>query len=260
MGLFFPDDDKQFFPGRKTGFARYKEVLEGSYKEFFLVGFIALLFMIPFAAGMVYAILSSSALVALGAGIAGGAIAGPGLACLYDIILRRLRDDNADWWVCFKRSMAQNWRAAILPGIVQCLFLGFFVFSAVLILWAQAAPTLGTLLLLVFSALLCVMMLSVWWPQVVLFDQRPGIQLKNCVFFMINYFRRTLGAGALQAAWWLIMALFLPWTAFVVPILGLWYILFVSLFLLYDSLDEAFRIEEQIQERFPERVEKKEER
>ena len=257
MGLFFPDE-KEVFKGRKVGFARYKEVLEGSYKEFFIVGFITLVFMLPFAAGLTYAVLSSSVLVALGAGVLGGAIAGPGLACMYDIILRRLRDDKADWWVCFKRSMTQNWRAAILPGIVQCVFLGFFVFSGALILWSTAAPTLGTLLLLAFSALLCTMVLQIWWPQVVLFDQRPGPQIKNSVFFIISYFKRSLGVGLLQMLWWLVMALFLPWTAFVVPIIGLWYILFVALFLLYDDLDEAFRIEEQIGERFPERIEKKE--
>jgi hypothetical protein len=46
----------------------------------------------------------------------------------------------------------------------------------------------------------------------------------------------------------------MPWTAFVVPFLGVWYILYVSLFLLYDKLDYAFKIEEQIAERFPEQV------
>ena len=38
------------------------------------------------------------------------------------------------------------------------------------------------------------------------------------------------------------------------PFLGVWYILYVSCFLIYDRLDNAFRIEEQIGEAFPEQI------
>lgn len=50
------------------------------------------------------------------------------------------------------------------------------------------------------------------------------------------------------------MVLFLPWSAFLVPFLGVWYILYLSNFLLYDQLDQAFRIEEQIGKAFPEQI------
>ena len=63
------------------------------------------------------------------------------------------------------------------------------------------------------------------------------------------------GAGAETGiAQWLVMALFLPWSAYVVPFLGVWYILYVANFLLYDRLNEAFRIEEQINRNFPEQI------
>ena len=41
------------------------------------------------------------------------------------------------------------------------------------------------------------------------------------------------------------MFLLLPWSGLVVPFLGVWYILFLALFILYRPLDQAFRIEEQ---------------
>lgn len=43
-------------------------------------------------------------------------------------------------------------------------------------------------------------------------------------------------------------------TGFLVPFLGVWYILFVAVFLLYDPLNDAFRIEEQICAQFPEQI------
>jgi len=251
MGLFFPDNENRFTHGRATGFARYRQVLEGCFKEFFLVGFITLLFLLPFALGMAYAILTSSALVMLAASILGGAVSGPGIACMYDIILRRLRDDRSDWWVCYRKSMRQNWRAAVLPGIVQCVFLGFLIFSCALLWWAQRPVSIWTAAILLLASVLFLTVLSVWWPQVVLFDQKPGLQLKNTVLFVFSHAGRVLGAAALQAGWWVAGFLFLPWTAFLVPFLNVWYILFLAVFLLYRPMDDAFRIEDQINERFP---------
>lgn len=259
MGLFFTDDEKRFTSGRAVGFTRYREVLEGSFKEFFLVGFITLGFLLPFGLGMVYTILSSSALVALAVSVIGGAVSGPGVACMYDIILRRLRDDKSDWWVCYKRSMRQNWRAAVLPGVVQCLFLGSLIFCCALLWWASLPVSLWTVATLFLSAVLFLMILSVWWPQIVLFDQRTGTRLKNTVLFILFHVGRVLGAAVLQAVWWTIAFLFLPWTAFLVPFLSVWYILFLAVFMLYRPMDEAFRIEEQINEKFPGQIQTREE-
>lgn len=251
MGLFFAEDEKRFTGVRAVGFERYRELLKNNFKEFFLVGFITLVFLIPFGLGMTCAILSESSLIMLASGVFGGALAGPGTACMYDILLRRLRDDKADWWVCYKKSMRQNWKAAILPGIVQYVFLGFVIFSVALLLWARAPLSAGTVVLLLFSSVLFAAVATVWWPQVVLFDQRTGLQLKNAAGFILFHPGRCLGVAALQVVWWLAAFLFFPWSAFFVPFLNVWYILFLALFFLYQPLNEAFRIEEQINERFP---------
>lgn len=250
MGLLFPQTEIR--PGeRYTGFARYRQIMERDWKDFILVGFMTLLYHIPFGLGMGYAILSRSLLAALVSSLVGGFFAGPGLACMYDLILRRLRDDRSDWWICYKKSMRQNLRVSFLPGIVQCLFLGCVVFSGGLLLWREGSVSWGTVALILFSSLVMEMILTVWWPQIVLFDQRPLIQIKNCILFIITHFKSVLGAAAIQEIWWIAIFLFLPWTAFIVPILGVWYILFLAMFIIYKSLNEALRIEEQIEEHFP---------
>ena len=81
MGLFFTDDEERFTSGlRKSGFPRYKEVLEASWKDFIKAGFLTLVFHIPLAAGLVYAVGSRSALAAILAGLLGGMIGGVGWA------------------------------------------------------------------------------------------------------------------------------------------------------------------------------------
>ena len=252
MALLF-HEDKDYFPeARKIGFARYRQVLERDWKQFFMVGLLTLGFMLPFAAGVGMSILTSSVLVLLGACVIGGAIAGVGLAGMYDVILRGLRDCRDHWWYSYKKAFLQNFRSAVLPGILQCLFIGFVVFSGALMWWSQAPISYGTVAIICASSILCTMVFTVWWSQVVLFTQSHMIQLKNCVLFCIKYFWRTLGAAVLQVVWWMIAFLFMPWTAFLMPILGVWFILFVTIFLIYRSLDNAFRIEEQIEEKFPE--------
>ncbi len=251
MGIFFPDDTKRFMPGRKMGFEFYKEVLEGNYKEFFIVGFINLIFLLPYIAGMAYAVLSSSMLIAFASGIIGGMICGPALSCMYDLILRRLRDDKADWWVCFKRSMKQNWKASLLPSIVEHVFLSFLIFSGALMYWAKAPISYGTLALLALASVFMTLILLLWWSQTVLFSQRPSIQIKNAVLFILYYPWRSLLTALLVLVWWLVFFLFLPWTAFLVPVLSIWYILFVALFLIYRRMDDEFEIEDQIRKKYP---------
>lgn len=250
MGLFFPQTEIR--PGvRYTGFARYRQLMEQDWKDFILVGFITILYHIPFALGLCYAILSKSLIVMAVSALIGGLILGPGLACMYDLILRRFRDDRSDWWACYKKSFRQNFRASLLPGVIQCLFLGCVVFSGGLLWWAQVPVSWGTVALILLSSLLMEMILTVWWPQVVLFDQRYTIQLKNCILFIITHSGKILGAAALQVVWWLAAFLLLPWSAFLVPILGVWYILMLAMFIIYQPLNGALHIEEQIAEHFP---------
>lgn len=259
MGLFFPDEPNRFPDMRPTGFERYKQLLSREWKSLLAVNFITLLFLIPFALGVAYAVLSKSLLVLVPACLVGGLIAGPGLAGMYDRILRIMRDNLDDWWFSYKKAMKQNWKASLLPGVITCLFIGILVFSGGLMWWAEGLPGFGTLALFLVSAVICTMILSVWWPQIVLFDQKPLPQLKNCLLFCLQNLWRMLLVAVIQVAWWAAMVVFLPWTAFLVPVLGVWYILFVSCHLMYERLDEAFKVEEQINQAFGQQPDTQEE-
>ena len=49
--------------------------------------------------------------------------------------------------------------------------------------------------------------------------------------------------GILQLGYLVVFVLFAPWTLLLLPVLGVWYILFLSQFLIYEQMDEAFGIE-----------------
>ena len=110
--------------------------------------------------------------------------------------------------------------------------------------WKNVIPVL----LFLFSALLTMVIAQLYWSQLVLFQQSPAIRLRNALLFTIQNFWRVMGVGLLQLAYWGIYILFAPWTLLILPIVGIWYILFLSQFLLYDRLNNAFEIEEQFRQ------------
>ncbi len=52
------------------------------------------------------------------------------------------------------------------------------------------------------------------------------------------------GVTLLQFAYILIYVLLAPWTLLLIPLLGLWYIVFLSQLLIYTQMDQELGIEE----------------
>lgn len=237
-----------------TGFSGYTEVCGRSFKNFFFANLLTLAGFLPFITGVVLAVLSSSVLILIPACIIGGLFAGPALSCMYDAILRALRDASGSCWQDYRRAWKQNWRQSLLPGAVFCLMLGVYIFMAMLFFWSERFPGWGTILMYAFSLLIFTMFFSIFWPQVALFDQSARQRAKNCLLFALQFFPKTAGIALLQLLYWVIMALFLPWSAVLMPLAGFWFILFTACFLVYDTLNDCFQIETQIADAFPEQA------
>lgn len=244
MGLFFPEDPGFDENQRQTGFYRYRQLLSLRFGRWWRTNLLTLAGFAPLAAGVFYAVASNSLLVLLPCSILGGMIAGPFLAGMYDAILRGLRDDPLPWWDSCKRAWKQNWKSSLIPGALLGLALGVYAFMAMLFWWAERAPTTGTVALYLFALLAVLIVNTLYWPQLVLFRQKAFVRLQNCLLFSIKYFWRILGVGLLQMGYWTLFVLFAPWTLLLLPVLGVWYILFLSQFLIYSQMNEAFQIEE----------------
>lgn len=254
MAFFFQKNFHSSNGKRLTGFPRYTEVLEKNLKNFLFTNLLTLAGFLPFGIGVALAILSSSVLILIPACIIGGAFAGPALSCMYDTVFRSLRDASGRFWTDYKHAWRQNWRQSILPGIAFCLMLGFYIFMAMLFWWSVQFPGWGTIALYLFSLLLFTMFFSIYWPQIVLFEQSFKQRIQNCLLFILRFFPKTFGTALLQLLYWAAMVLFLPWSAFLMPFVGFWFILYTANFLIYNTFNDCFGIEEQIAAAFPEQV------
>ena len=249
MGMFVREDPNYDESVRQKGFNRYKQLLSIRFGQWWKVNLITLAGLAPLAGGIFYSIGVSSMLVLLPCCVVGGMIAGPFLAGLYDAILRGLRDDPTPWKDAYARAWRQNWKSSLFPGALLGLLAGVYAFMAMLFWWAETPPGLGTLALYLFSLLLVLVVCTVYWPQLVLFDQSPAIRLRNCVLFCVKYFWRVMEVGLLQLAFIAAYVLFAPWSALLLLVIGAWYVVFLAQFLIYDQLDESFRIEEQYRQK-----------
>ena len=246
MGLFFPMEGERYEnDSRRRGFARYRQVLERDWKQLILIDLAALATFLPAIFGISLAVMNRSVPLLLISGVVGGAIASVGITAMYDFILRRLRDDLAWCMLTFKKSTRQNFKAGLLPGTVEGVYIGFLVFSAY-IMYRSGTLTFIEIGIFALASILFTIIYRIWWIQVVLFTQKHLIMLKNCLFFIIKYPKKILISALIEVLWWAAGALLLPYSAFLVPFLGIWYILLAGIMTVYTPLNAAFRIEEQI--------------
>ena len=243
MGLFIHEDPCYDPAVRQVGFNRYKQLLSLHAASWMKLNLLTVLGALPLAAGIGYAVLSSSLLLLLPMAALGGMLWGPFLAGLHDGVLRGLRNAPEDWWTAWRKSWRQNWRESLLPGAVCGLFLGIYTFMAALFWWSSLPQTPGTIGLYLCSGALFLLLNTLYWPQLVLFRQTISNRMANAALFTVKYAWRMLGIVLLQLTYGWLYVLLAPWTLLLIPVLGLWYIIFLSQFLMYVPLDRELDIE-----------------
>lgn len=248
MGFLIPEDRDYDEYTRQTGFNRYKQLLSRHFKEWAVLNAITVLGALPLIGGILISIAASSVMLLIPASALGGMLFGPFLSCLYDNMLRRMRDDVMPWRMNFAKSWKQNFLGSLLPGALLGLFVGMYCFMGMLFWWAVVPLGWATVLLYLLSASLVLAVVNVYWPQLVLFRQKNTIRLRNCLLFILQNFGRVFGTVLLELAYLAAFLLFAPWTLLLIPVTGIWYPVFFSQHRLYSLLDDAFDIEYQFAE------------
>lgn len=251
MGLFVHEDPYVHSNVRQVGLNRYKQLLSWHAFSWMKLNLLTVLGALPLVAGIGYAILSSSILLLIPLSALGGMIWGPFLSGLYDGILRGLRDAPDSWWASWCKSWRKNTLESLFPGAVLGILIGTYAFMAALFWWSTTPQTPGTIALYLFSGGLCFLLNTLYWPQLVLFRQRFLPRMRNIILFTAKYFWRMVGVALLQLLYTLVYVLFAPWTLLLIPFLGLWYIIFLSQFLIYQQMDKELNIEERFRINHP---------
>ncbi|MBR2823645.1 MAG: hypothetical protein IKE24_08175 [Clostridia bacterium] len=240
---FFRDETD--YTHRQTGFARYRQLMSFYAFHWLRINMLTAAGALPLAAGILVSILTSSLVLLLPLSAVGGMIWGPFLAGQVDGIMRGLRDAPNNWWKNYQKSWRQNWKASLAPGALLGLLVGLFAFSLYVLYSAELPPTLSTLALLAAGFSVVIWFNTLYWPQLVLFEQSAALRIRNLMLFTVKHSVKVFFAVLLQLAWMLAMILFAPWTLIVIPFLGFWFPIFLALYRIYPDLNTDLKIEEQ---------------
>ena len=200
-----------------------------------------------------------SALELIVSAIAGGILAGPALAGMYDTVLRALRDEAGYWWTTYRRAFRQNFKASILPGILYCvvvtvqIFLVYFCFN---MLYHGTNVGVPMWVATVLNLVLFHMLFSYMWPQIVLLDQPLRLTLKNSLNCMIAFLPHALAAALVTILFWGLVILCMPLGLLLMLVFGFWFQCEICCQIVYGDLNRVFHIEESIQKLHDAQLEK----
>ena len=215
---------------RKKGAARFWEILSRDLDGIFLSGALTMLACAPAA------ILAGIALW----------LVGPALTCLYDTILRALRDEPGFWWHTYKRVWKQSFKSSLVPGAVFTLLWTLVAYAA-FVLPQMTTVSAGFALVLVLDMVLLLTLGSYYWMQNALFDAPVSKKLSNCVRMLLGFLPRTALSAVFQLGYWLLMAVVIPRCAFIFLLTGLWLPNLLAMLAVYAPVEKSLHLEEQIQ-------------
>lgn len=173
---------------------------------------------------------------------------GPFLSGLIDSFQRALREDTNNRWENYKKGLRQNLTCSLLPGGIFGLVIGIYSFFFYMLYLAPVKSSTATTALVWFALCIAIIIFTLYWPQLVLFQQPLVTTLRNIVLFTSKYLWKMLGCAIVCILFYGFVFLFAPITLIVVPFIGFWYPLFVCQFLIYDKLNEELNIEEKFAE------------
>ena len=159
---------------RKTGAARFFEVLGRDYGSFFKASLLCILGYLPWTLLVGIGVLGQNMIFTLVGGLVGGVIAGPALAGMHDTVLRSLRDEPGYWWHVYKRAFKNNWRASMAPGAL----LGVLTAGQLFMFWCL---TIGLVSLDLVSTALLAPKASRTTQGVGVMTLKPKYQLETAV-------------------------------------------------------------------------------
>ena len=229
MGLFPSSKDFKDGPGvekdtsRKKGIGRFFELVGRDMSSMFLANLLTCIGFLPVICLVYIGFLMNNLTVMIVSAIAGGILAGPALAGMYDTVLRALRDEAGYWWTTYRRAFRQNFKASILPGILYCvvvtvqIFLVYFCFN---MLYHGTNVGVPMWVATVLNLVLFHMLFSYMWPQIVLLDQPLRLTLKNSLNCMIAFLPHALAAALVTILFWGLVILCMPLGLLLMLVLG----------------------------------------
>lgn len=225
---------------QKTGFAWFGGILFSGFLDFFRANLILLAGVLPGILLTIWGIWGHFLPLALAGGVVGGVAGGPLLCGLYGTILRAMREEPGFWSLSYRHTLKQNWKDALLPGVVSGLILALWLFETVT-LGAQG-PVAPIALFALVEVLFFVLGIGNYvFPQIIIAQVSAQNIYTNSVRLFIGLLPRS-AAAAVQTVYWAGFLLLLPRSVPVLMVTGVWLPSLLSMMILGKPMEQHLGI------------------
>lgn len=264
MGLFSRNFDRPG-PGvpkdmpRKTGTARFFELLFRDFADYVKMSFLISLAVLPSAVmfilgtlpflmgtGELYLIFLLFSLVL--AFPVGGAMT----ACYFNIT-RFMRDEPSYLWFEFKRKFKENWKQSAITGIVCTAFVYMQILLWFSMYYQMVAEVYDGGVVLIALAVLSLLLFAMITPYIFLhfayIDLKTGQILKNSFLMSLARLPKSFMGALLGGIIWVLIALFMPNSLIVfplVPIILAALSMLLTLTWIWPPFNAYFEVEEKL--------------
>ena len=228
---------------QKKGIARLWEILTRDIWDFFRANLILFAASCPGILLVVWGIWGHSLVVVLLGGVVLGILGAPFLCGLYDTLLRALRDDAGFWSLQYKQALKQDWKDALLPGIVGGVILAVWLFEASVLL--EQKDLSGSALVAMLEVVFFLTGIFHYiFAQIVLVSVSAKKLYSNSIRLFVGALPYSVAAAAVQLVYWGIFYMYLPRSVPFLMISGFWFPNLLVLMILMKPLKRYLRLEE----------------
>lgn len=253
MGLFSPNFNR---PGPgvpkdappKKGFARFFEILFRDYSTMFKANLLFVLCCIPLTLiitfGFIFREYLGMILIAAVLYLAASCLIGPMLVSVHAVVVKMVRDEPGYMWHDFKKAWKSNLKQSVPAGVMLCALL--LVEVVALLFYMAQNMSFGFVMvgIVLFCILVVVTCGLLVFLQILFIDLPLGGMMKNALFMMFGFTKRTLPAGLVVCVLGALLILFFPLTLILILAGAPVMVAVIADMWAWPAMEQAFQISE----------------
>lgn len=222
-------------------------VIVDNLSRFIITGLLTVVFAIPGCSGMLLGMMWNRPEILLLSGGIGFAIVGPAYGAMYDACLMAYMGYPGRWWERYCKVLRREWKGCLVPGLVMGLIIATVV-NVFMNIHEGHAVDLNVILCTVILVVVSFCILSYYWTQRMLLDLGLVQTVKNSWIMMIMHPVKGLGAAMIRIVYWALMMILYPYSLIFLLVLSVWFPTYMTVRVVYDSLDEALQLDQRFEE------------
>ncbi len=218
-----------------------------NFTRLFLTNLICVVFLIPALTGFMLGSLWNRPQILLLAGVLGGALAAPSYIAMYDAALMSYRGYPGRWWERYKLVLKREWKGSLVPGMVIGLITAMVVNIVTNLHDGNRLPDM-MLVSIVIAVAVALAIFTYFWIQRLMLDLSLKQIIRNSWLMAMMHPAVTLGAIAFRAVYWGLLLILYPYSIVFLVFLGVWFPSFMTVRIVYNTLDKDMRLDERYEQ------------